>query len=781
MAENQKIFKIIPILFLMCFCVENVFAQKSTTSMVMRGQTTHVSANRSVRDMKTNREELFGNVYVRRPNELLTADYAIIHLNENRIIAEGNVVYFTPTSVIYGSKMDFDYTSGTGYIEDGRVETESYQLIGEQLTRLDEDEYDADQADYTTCKDCPSSWKIHGKNISLRVEGYARISHMLIKINESPLFYFPYLIVPVKSKRQTGFLFPKFKTGSIHGFQYIQPFFWAISRSQDLTLGLGKLTARGWKAESEYRYALGRRSFGKASGFFLNDRTFQEPYQKRWALETTHQWELYKGFELKLKWVDSSDRDYARQFPEDITGSGEPALVSEVGLSRADRDISFWVNAKRIKKLLTNEITGFDKKQVQEAPSVNIAATDHRFTKYVPLYWGLKLNYTQFWRDEMAADFLPGPKDARGVFVPGRDPLRKAHRFSLTPEIYYTAKIFDVVNLVPTVQYRWSYYLFDQTGVAPARRGYLLTSTRMDTTVEKVYGGSVKHKITPSLTYSVIPQITQDKGHPFTKQLDFGTGNVLGSQGGRQFDDHDIIPYSFDVPQYFMPQGHSLTYELHNIFIQKTKDVDSSIIPSSRDLDKEIIRIAPSDTYTYRKAFEVFAGHTINFVEYRKSNDEDQRPLFRAYLLASTQLKRLVNDTDMYYYPYTRVFLLNTSWTYHFARFSKRLMTFERNVSMSYSSQAHQLGLGFNWSLNDYLLVGFQRSIELKTGRVRSTMGRILFQSPSQCYQIALNIQKTLDRGLEISPTFVMNLAGGGFSNVTDANSAGNFVPSSGR
>jgi lipopolysaccharide assembly outer membrane protein LptD (OstA) len=244
-------------------------------AVMVGGKPMHVSANRSLRDIKRNRLELFGNVYVRRPAELLTADYAVLDLNTERIVAEGNAAYFTAETVIYGSKMDFNYILGTGTIENGRVESEHYQLIGEELERLGEDDYMAKNADYSTCKDCPNSWKIHGRTIRLTLEGYARISNMVIKVNDAPVLYFPFLIVPVKTQRQSGLLFPKFRFGTVHGFQYIQPFFWAISRSLDVTLGFGKLTARGYKGELQHRYALGSRSFGQTDLFMLQDRTME--------------------------------------------------------------------------------------------------------------------------------------------------------------------------------------------------------------------------------------------------------------------------------------------------------------------------------------------------------------------------------------------------------------------------------------------------------------------------------------------------------------------------
>lgn len=756
-------------------------APRGGAPVMVGGKPMHVSADRSLRDLKNNRLELFGNVYVRRPQELLTSDYAVLDLNTERIVAEGNVAYFTSATVIYGSKMDFNYITGTGIIENGRVENEQYSLSGDLLERLGEDDFAAERGDYTTCKDCPGAWKIHGKHIRLTLEGYARVSHMLIKINDSPLFYFPYLIIPVKTRRQSGFLFPKFRTGSIHGFQYIQPFFWAISRSQDMTFGFGKLTARGYKGELQHRYSLGSRSFGQTDGFFLQDRTFIEPYQSRWAVNATHFLSLPGDVDFKLHWIDATDRDYPRFFPDDIPGSGEPALVSEASLSKTSRDLSAWTSVKRIKRLLRRDLVGFDHQQVQEVPSLTLAANDHPFFRKVPLYWGINFNYKRFWRQGADEDILPGP-EPQGVdlnFTPGRDPLRRAQRFMLMPEVYYTARAGEFLDFTPSVQYRSFFYVFDRDNIPVARRGFLVASARTGTNLERIYGGVVKHRLRPTLTYNIIPSIQDDRNHPFSRQLAFGKSNVLEGQPGRQFDDFDIVPVSFeDTPQYFTPIGHSLTYEIHNHFILKSfGDDGTSVIPDNRQGDKSIIRLPATTVPTYRKVVDLSLGQTVNFIELRKNMDE--RPLTRAYAIGSATLNNVRNNSEVYYYPYSRAFQISTAWTYLFANFRKRLLRYERSISFGYSrnkvtSQAESVSAGFAWSFNDYLSIAMSRALDLSTGRVVSTTGQIIYQSPSQCWQVMLNASKTIDRQWEVSPNLVINLAGTGFTSFTDPNSAGN-------
>jgi hypothetical protein len=136
---------------------------------------------------------------------------------------------------------------------------------------------------------------------------------------------------------------------------------------------------------------------------------------------------------------------------------------------------------------------------------------------------------------------------------------------------------------------------------------------------------------------------------------------------------------------------------------------------------------------------------------------------------------------EAYYYPYSQAYQFSTGFSYVFASFSKRLQNFNRSITVGYSrnkvtSLNESLTAGFTWSINDYFSVAASRSMDLLTKRTQATTGQIIFQSPSECYQVSLNVSNRIDRGLEISPNLVLNLSGMGYTSVTDPNSANNIA-----
>jgi LPS-assembly protein len=128
----------------------------------------------------------------------------------------------------------------------------------------------------------------------------------------------PYLVLPVKSQRQTGFLFPKFGASTEHGYRYIQPFFWAINRSADMTLSAGRFSRRGNLAQWEGRYALSPISAGAANVFFNKDFKAGSPREDRWGLKFLQRQELPFGIDEKMRFLDVSDNLYPIDFSEDM-------------------------------------------------------------------------------------------------------------------------------------------------------------------------------------------------------------------------------------------------------------------------------------------------------------------------------------------------------------------------------------------------------------------------------------------------------------------------------
>lgn len=750
----------------------------------------HWSGDKTLWDRKNNRVELFGHAAFHQEGETLSADYIAIDLANRTLDARGNCVYIAAGSVIYGDEMHFNLETRTGSIIGGRVVNERFTLTGQRINRLGEKRFQTHQGEYSTCRDCPEAWSLVGEDVDVEFDGYAFLKNVRGKIKDAPIVWLPYLIVPLKTQRQSGFLFPRFKITN-EGFRFVQPFYWAINRSSDMTLGLGNWGGRGYRGEWEGRYRWSDRSAGTANVFYLNDERFEDFLEQeglpaksgRYAVSVGQIQELPFQIDQKLRIVESSDNLYPRTVG-DIPGANEAYIASDISLSRTTDQVSMYVSAKRFRNLLNlASPTEFDPQTVQVLPTA-VVTTNDRFLFGSPVAAGVTLGLTNFSRSGTYFDRDPFRTDS-ALFVPGRDPIREATRASITPALYTTLRPWDMVSLVPSAEYRGFYYSFGH-GIPSLTRGYLLFRNELSTQFERVYETSnpdvplVKHVFRPMLTYSLIPYVREPRDpvtgkglHPFLQQIEYGNDNEEPFSG-YYFDSLDIVPLdtSRTYNNYFVPIGNSLSYGFTTQLIRRKGRMDS---PAS----------------SYQRSVDLRAGQTFNFRELRKKETgEEAQPLSSPFATLGLVFDQWSGNVDYSYATYAPItetekrHVISTSFSYIFEKgYRQRILTFERSVSLGYAyntvggSRTQNLYASAVYSLNDYVLPSISYSYNLIARRTANGAAGLRFQSPSQCWSVDLSgsivpfpRQREDDPRFETKVGFdlTLNLTGAGFAGFGD-------------
>ena len=593
--------------------------------------------------------------------------------------------------------------------------------------------------------------------------------------------WLPYLIVPMKTRRQTGFLFPTISFSDQNGTQLVLPFFWATSQSTDLTIGIGEYSARGRRLELEGRYALSERSGGKANYYYLRDDSANITGRSwsagsgmnRWAVDIQQVQELPWHIEEKLRLTDVSDNEYPI-FIGDVPGRYEPVIASDVMLSHASSDLSAYVAARRLRNLLNtssapgtdeaavNEATRkrfqeFDPRTVQLAPAA-VVTTNDRFILGSPVAVGLTVGVANFTRSSSAFDFdasrVPFGVDPSTVLgpnptpIPGVDPIRKATRVSVVPTLYTTVRPFDAFSVIPSFRYNSYFYSFHNE-MDNLYRGYLQFQTDLSTQLERIYDTEdkniprVKHLIRPVLTYSYIPFV-REPDHPFLKQI--------RQHEGYNFDNYDIVPLGSEPVagkiNYFVPQGNSLTYGLTTQLIRR-RGAEEALMPY------------------YERSVEFTATQGINFRNH-------QNPLTRFGSTLGLSFDRFSSTTEYTYTPYIvgSPHYFTTTAGYIFERaLHDKILLFDRSVSVSYGyvpPSTSNVTATVNYSLSDFVLPSFSTSFNQVEHKFISNALNVQFQSPSRCWRFSVGIVRAADQGLSHPWDFSLNLTGTGFGGLTE-------------
>jgi len=206
---------------------------------------------------------------------------------DRRAIAMGNVSLTQGANHINADRAEFNTetgfgtffnASGSASIADrvsrdlfGGQEPDVY-FYGESIERIGQRKYKVTRGGFTTCVQPTPRWQLVTGSVVLNLDHYAFARNTLLKVKGVPVLYLPALYYPInKEDRATGFLMPVYGTGTITGFTLSNAFFWAISRSQDLTVMHDWFTRSGQAVGTEYRYVRGAGSDGNARFRFLSE------------------------------------------------------------------------------------------------------------------------------------------------------------------------------------------------------------------------------------------------------------------------------------------------------------------------------------------------------------------------------------------------------------------------------------------------------------------------------------------------------------------------------
>jgi len=262
-------------------------------------------ARASTQRIEGNVLELEGWVTLTCEDVTVQAAYVRVDTNARSLVAEGDVTIVQGETRLTGERLELDLRTRMGTLYEAfAFDTPHVFGTARQVDRVDEDTYRLQSAEVTECRYRSPHWSLRAHRVRLKLNDSIRFTHVVVKVKSVPVLYLPFLQVPIRRERTTGFLFPRFGPNSQKGFFLEQAFFWAIRRSQDLTLTGRWFSRRGLGLNAEYRYVLSSQSSGQAEGDFFRDNQLGTQWQARWGHTT--QWGSWT-WAVSADWFSSYD------------------------------------------------------------------------------------------------------------------------------------------------------------------------------------------------------------------------------------------------------------------------------------------------------------------------------------------------------------------------------------------------------------------------------------------------------------------------------------------
>ncbi|MFZ4714839.1 MAG: LPS-assembly protein LptD [Bacteriovoracaceae bacterium] len=439
--------------------------------------------------------KLVGNVVITHGEETLYGESATIDLANGHIEVEGNIRLVSDIMTVYGSKLSYDMKTQKIIIENARVIAETYSLVGKSLSRISESVFIAEEAEYTTCKDCPESWSVYGKNVKINVNEYVHVKGAMIKINGVNIIYLPYLLLPIKNERQTGLLFPSFSLFNREGVSYQQPFFWAVSKSADMTLTPSTWGRRGYGTDFEYRQLFGQEKWVNYNARVLQDKIYQ-PNKATTEQSTTATFRQFGEYEHHFQFANwgthhsryttMKDLDLVKVF----RAYTDPKIQgSEVGFSgffdgRIANRLSLSVQGDYNQNQLVSDPLLFDKSYVQVLPSTNLSMIPWTlYTSSVPMLQNIAVG------GEVSHTMFRQQAPEENTF------LRNADRVNFTPYLDWNLADVGPVHLKTRYGMDYQHYEFktDNNPSFQKQAGTIVSEANFE--VDRIFGLSYNEKV----------------------------------------------------------------------------------------------------------------------------------------------------------------------------------------------------------------------------------------------------------------------------------------------
>jgi lipopolysaccharide assembly outer membrane protein LptD (OstA) len=540
--------------------------------------TSRFSADTYSRKASEDKVILEGNVTVVKNKEILKADKVELNTKTQNFTATGNVSYdSTPSKKnndktikgkldskktpvnnsnglnISGDTIEGNLDSPKGFIKNGKIVNGNDIFEGRKIERLTRQHFLLKEGRYTSCINTPPDWRLYGNDIDLTSGEYARMEDVVVEAFGVPITYMPYLVLPVKSERQSGFLTPNFGFGS-DGFNINESYFWALTRSQDMTFTLGHYNNRGLKEAGEFRSAYAPESYTNMYYFHISDKKFagtlvdNNPLNQknRHGLKLDQEFKLSEATYAKMRVLYASDQNIPRDFPDEMPGRAEPALENKFLFTTHSNSIAYNANVSYYENLLSKNPTDRNKDQLQRLPEItaNIAKT-----KFSSFMFEADTSYLNIYRTGKPYD----DTNSNQAFD-NNDFIRTGQRFDLHPKVSMplSSRFF---KFTPEIGARYDYYVLPE--VPSAKRAYAEMTTTLSSEISSVYQRdpdkqyrAVKHVIEPFVNYDLIPSISQSAS-PF---FDAKNGDIEAPG----FDSIDKIG-----------RTNSITYGINNRLLAK--------------------------------------------------------------------------------------------------------------------------------------------------------------------------------------------------------------------
>lgn len=430
-----------------------------------------------------------GNVEITQGKVKVTADEVTVDNKTGDVFASGNVVIIDGEDTLSCESLKLNMNTKVGVIQNGRmfIKKGNYRIEGNEFEKLSEDRYKIDNGSLTTCDAPIPDWRFRGSDVKITPDEFLTAWNVFFYIKDIPVLYSPYIALPIKTKRQTGFLIPRIGYSTNEGFKFKEAFFWAIADNMDATIYADYRSEKGLGTALEFRYVLSPYSRGNLYTNYVNEwLTGREKWEGKYLIE--HEFTERLNAKANINYV--SDKSYYKDYSETTYERIQRSTDSNVWITQnwSSSSLYLWTQ-------YTKDLTKVNDETVQRLPEIGYKIIENRLYE-LPLFYSLNSTAVNFERDA-------------GI---------TGQRIDINPKLKAEINLLKAFVFSPRGELRETLYSRSRDTEESAHRFLYAVGAGLSTKINRIFNTEglgaidrIRHSIEPEADYEYIPDVNQSQ------------------------------------------------------------------------------------------------------------------------------------------------------------------------------------------------------------------------------------------------------------------------------
>jgi len=308
-----------------------------------------------------------GDVDIQQGNSRLQSDEVQLHQKQvdgqpdpvRTVDALGNVHYDDNQVILKGPKAWSNLNT-----KDTNVWEGNYQMVDRQgrgtadvMKQRGNNRYTIlDNGTFTSCLPGSNTWSVVGSEvIQDREEQVAEIWNARFKLGPVPVFYSPYLQLPIGDKRRSGFLIPNAKYSTNNGLEFTLPYYWNIAPNFDATITPHYMEKRGMQWQNEFRYLTVAGAGLMEFDYLGSDDEYknesgvnpEDGDKHRWLFYWRHSGVMDQVWRFNVDYTKVSDDKYFNDFNSQYGSSTDGYATQKFSVGYADENFDATLATKQ--------------------------------------------------------------------------------------------------------------------------------------------------------------------------------------------------------------------------------------------------------------------------------------------------------------------------------------------------------------------------------------------------------------------------------------------------